>query len=237
MARAGYRVLFFTTEMSSSAITRRIDAVWCNLNYYRFTRGRLTPQELMRYENYLQEMEGNDKFNLIVEQVNMGVTEISSKIDQHKPDMVFVDGAYLLEDEAEGEDDWRAQVRIFRGLKRIARAKKIPVFASTQSKTEKANLSSIAFASHIKADADVILGLSQDEEMRHDKEVGVIPLKVREGEANSRILMNWKFSEPNGMDYSTIYAEGADGKRADFDTPDEDIESQRDVTTGVMVLE
>ena len=237
MAKAGYKVLFFTTEMSSDAIMKRVDAVWCNLNYTRFNRGQLRPEELSRYEEYLEEAEGNEDFNLVIEQVHMGVTEISAKIDQHNPDMVFVDGAYLLEDEAEGEDDWRAQVRIFRGLKKIARAKKVPVFASTQSKTEKANLSSIAFASHIKADADIILGLQQDEEMREDREIAVVPLKLREGEINSRIMMNWKFSEPNGMNYSTIYAEGADGRRLDNDikSPDEVVE--RDVNEAVMVID
>lgn len=237
MAKMGYKVLFFTTEMSSDAIMKRIDAVWCNLNYTRFNRGQLTPQELTRFEQYLENLEGDEESNLIVEQVNIGVSEISAKIDQHQPDMVFVDGAYLLEDEAEGEDDWRAQVRIFRGLKRIARAKKIPLFASTQSKSEKANLSSIAFASHIKADADIILGLQQDEEMRQDKEIAVVPLKLREGEINSRILMNWKFSEPDGMNYSTLYAEGADGRRADNDIHNEGEKTERNVNEAIMVVD
>lgn len=237
MAKMGYRVLFFTTEMSSNAIMKRIDAVWCNLNYTRFNQGKLTSQEYKRFETYLADLEGDEESNLIVEQINIGVSEISAKIDQHKPDMVFVDGAYLLEDESEGEDDWRAQVRIFRGLKRIARAKKVPVFASTQSKTEKANLSSIAFASHIRADADIILGLQQDEEMKQDKEIAVVPLKLREGEINSRILMNWKFSEPNGMDYSTLYAEGADGRRANTDIQSDGEQTERDVNEAIMVVE
>ena len=238
MAKLGYRVLFFTTEMSSDAITRRIDAVWCNLNYTRFTKGRLKPDELKRFEDYLDMLEGNEDFNLIVEQVNIGVSEISAKIDQHKPDMVFVDGAYLLEDESEGEDDWRAQVRIFRGLKRIARAKKVPIFASTQSKSEKANLSSIAFASHIRADADVIMGMQFDEEMKADREMALAFLKLREAETNSRILFNWKFSEPNGMDFSTIYAEGENGRRADADLEsDEEQEVERDVKEAVMVID
>ena len=238
MAKLGYKVLFFTTEMSSQAIARRIDAVWCNLNYTRFTKGRLNAQEYSRYEKYLQDIEGNTDFNLIIEQVHIGVSEISAKIDQHKPDMVFVDGAYLLEDETDGEDDWRSQVRIFRGLKRIARAKKVPIFASTQSKTEKANLSSIAFASHIRADADVIMGMQFDEEMRQDKEMALALLKLREGETNSRILFNWKFSEPDGMNYSTIYAEGSDGKRASNDMQSKDeVESSRDVNESIMVID
>lgn len=237
MAKMGYRVLFFTTEMSSNAIMKRIDAVWCNLNYTRFNRGQLNAQEFTRFEQYLADLEGDEETNLIVEQINVGVSEISAKIDQHQPDMVFVDGAYLLEDESEGEDDWRAQVRIFRGLKRIARAKKVPVFASTQSKSEKANLSSIAFASHIKADADIILGLQQDEEMRQDREIAVVPLKLREGEINSRILMNWKFSEPDGMNYSTLYAEGADGRRADADMTTEGERTERDVNEAIMVVD
>lgn len=234
MAKNGYKVLFFTTEMSSKAITRRIDAVWCKLNYTRFTKGKLMPDEFARFEKYLDEIEGDENSNLIVEQVNIGVSEISSKIDMHKPDMVFVDGAYLLEDETDGEDDWRAQVRIFRGLKRIARAKKVPIFASTQSKSEKANLSTIAFASHIRADADVILGLEQDEEMREDKEIAIKPLKTREAESNGRVLLNWDF---NKMDYSTIYMEDDEGRRSENDYKNKGEKVKRDVTESVMIID
>lgn len=237
MAKLGYKVLFFTTEMSSEAISDRIDAIYCNLNYTRFKRGKLTPQEYKTYEDYLKNIKDNEDFNIVIEQVYIGVNEISAKIDQHKPDMVFVDGAYLLTADS-SEEDWRALVSIFRGLKRVARLKKVPVFASTQSTSEVINLSNIAFAKHIRADADIMLGIEIDEEMRADREMALKLLKMREGENNSKILFNWKFSEPDGMDYSTIYAEKVDGSRyeSDMKNKGEKVVEKRDIDSPIMVI-
>lgn len=231
MAKQGYRVLLFTTEMSSKMMIRRIDAIWCKLNYTRFRDGRLTRDELKKYEKYLNTIEGDTDSNIIVEQATGGISQVGAKIDQHNPDIVFVDGAYLLEDEEKGEDDWKALVRIFRGLKRLARSKKVPVYASTQSNEQKASLGAISFAKHIRADCDVIMALEQDDEMKEDKEMGVKFLKIREGEIPGRVLMQWDFNE---MQYGTIYIEGDNGNRSNKDMKNEDEEEQDDNSTDVM---
>lgn len=208
MAQQGYRVLLFTTEMSTEMIIRRIDAIWCKLSYTRFKDGKLTPQELSRYEKYLDKMEGNVDENIIIEQVVGGVSNVGAKIDQHQPEMVMIDGAYLLtDDESDGDDDWRALVRVFRGLHRMCLTKNLPILASTQSNEQKASLGAISFAKHIRADCDVIMALEQDDEMKADKEIAIKFLKIREGEIPGRIMMEWDFNE---MKYDTIYMESND---------------------------
>lgn len=205
IAKSGYKVLFVTTEMSTDMIMRRIDAVWCKLPYNRFRDGSLYPEELERYKEYLEFVEGNEDFNLIVEQATGGVSHIGAKIEQYKPDIVFVDGGYLLEDEQKGDDDWKGLVRIWRGLHRLSLLKKTPIFVSTQSKERKVSLSTISFGKAISNDSDVVLALEQDEQMFNDREIKIKPLKIREGEMSGSIIMNWDFSVP---DWSTIYTEG-----------------------------
>ena len=203
-AKMGYRVLFMTTEMSTELIMRRIDAVWNKFSYTKFRDGRLSLEELKKYEKYLAEMEGNEDFNLIVEQATGGISQVAAKIDQHKPDVVYIDGAYLLEDEEKGEDDWRGLVRIWRGLHRLVLLKKVPIVASTQSKEKRITLSSISFAKAISNDSDVVLALEQDEQQFYDREIRLVSLKIREGELGGAIILNWDF---NRMDWSEIYSE------------------------------
>jgi replicative DNA helicase len=243
MSKQGYKVLLFTTEMATKMMIRRIDAVWAKLSYSRFRDGRLTSQELDRYKHYLTSIEGDTDSNLIVEQATGGVAQIGAKIDQHKPDMVFIDGAYLLEDDESEDDDWRALVRIFRGLHRLALQKDVPIFASTQSKDRKVALDTISFAKAISNDCDIVLALEQDDEMKQDREIKVKFLKIREGSIPGNIMMEWDF---DNMKYETIYIESHDGSRVDEkglikqDKDDRELEEEPNkdaLPQGVQVLE
>jgi len=206
-AKNGYRVLFFTTEMSTKMVFRRIDAVWNSLNYTRFRKGQLLPDEEKRYFQYLEEMENtpDDEVMLVVEQATGGVSQISAKIDQYNPDIVYIDGAYLLEDEEGEEDNWAGMVRIWRGLHRLCLAKNIPIVVTTQSKDEQgASLKSMSFAKAIANESDVVAVLEQDEQMKNDKEIMLKPLKIREGDNMRIVMMNWDFDE---MKFNSIYSE------------------------------
>ena len=206
-AKNGYKVLFFTTEMSTKMVFRRIDAVWNSLNYTRFRKGQLLPDEEKRYFQYLEEMENtpDDEVMLVVEQATGGVSQISAKIDQYNPDIVYIDGAYLLEDEEGEEDNWAGMTRIWRGLHRICLAKDKPIVVTTQSKDEQgASLKSMSFAKAIANECDVVAVLEQDEQMRNDKEIMLKPLKIREGDNMRIVMMNWDFDE---MKFNSIYSE------------------------------
>lgn len=224
-AKAGYKVLFFTSEMAADMVQRRIDAIWALISYTNFRDGKLTDDEFERFQKYLEYVEGNDEVNLIVEHAHDGVSQVSAKIDQHEPDIVYVDGAYLLSDDQaeEGEDGWKNLVHIWRALHRLCLVKKLPIIVSTQSKERKISLSAISFAKAIAADCDLIIGLDQDDQMKEDREIKISFHKMREGALPSGIVMNWDFDK---MDWSTIYAEGRDGFVEDQDEEDKDSRKQ-----------
>jgi replicative DNA helicase len=230
-AKQGYKVLFFTTEMSTKMIIRRIDALWCKLSYTRFRNGKLTPDELKKYEKYLKSVDGDEDSNLIVEQATGGVSQIGAKIDQHNPDIVYVDGAYLLQDDESNDDDWKAIVRVFRGLHRLALNKNIPIIASTQSNDRKVSLSTISFAKALSNDCDVVMAIEQDDEMKEDKEIKTKFLKIREGEGAGNIVQNWDFNE---MNYDPIYIEGENGNPVGAGNKDSDVEPVK--LKGIQVL-
>lgn len=201
LAKAGFRVLLVTTEMTPKAMMRRIDSIWNKFSYSLFKQGKLSPREKKKYAKYLERMEGSEYF-LEVEQATGGVVSVSALVDKHAPEVLIIDGAYMLEDDKSEDDDWRATVRVWRGLHELAILKNIPVVASTASSSEKASLKSINFARLIANYSDVVIGLEADEQMRRDKELAIVPLKVREGELTGKIVMNLNMNKP---DWSTIY--------------------------------
>lgn len=206
-AKNGYKVLFFTTEMSKEMVMRRIDAVWNGFNYSLFKKGQLQPKDQKRYFDYLDEMAKtpDDKVMLVVEQATGGISQISAKIDQYQPDIVYVDGAYLLEDEEGDEDNWMGIVRIWRGLHRLCLLKKIPIVTTTQSKDESgATIKSLSFAKALSNECDVLGVLEQDEQQRNDREASIRFLKLREGDTLATVHMNWDFDK---MKYNSIYKE------------------------------
>lgn len=234
MAKAGYRVFFGTIEMSDEMVMRRIDAVWNLFSYSRFRRGQLHPKELKKYENYLEEMEGNEEYFLVVETLTGGVTEVAAKIEQHKPDIILLDGAYLLQDDSSDDDDWKALVRVFRGLHRLCLTKKKPMIVTTQSKERVVNLGTISFAKAIAADCDVIGAIEQDDEQKNDKEIKMKWLKLREGEIPGNLHMNWDFDK---MDWSPIYIENNGQTRDITSEVDDDSDDNESVPSGVQYLE
>lgn len=205
----GVRVLIGTTEMSVDMMIQRVDAVWNGLGYTRFLNGTLNPAEEQRFLDYVDRVEDDEFSTLIVEQLTGGVSQLAAKIEQHQPDIVFVDGAYLLEDDFSNgkEDDWKSTVRIFRDLHKLALAKKIPVKATTQSKERKISLDTLSFARALANECDVVTAIEQDDQMAKDKESLYKFLKIREGASSGSILRNWDFHE---MDYGVIYTEGGD---------------------------
>lgn len=209
----GYRVLFLTTEMAEEQIEDRLEAMLipmmmgCDFNYGKFKSGTLSPQEEQTYFDFLDMKSSLEP--LIVETAT-GVSNVSAKIEQYQPDIVFIDGAYLMEDDQGAKEDWLRVAHITRDLKALAKLKKLPICINTQadsttSKKTGPELENIGFSKAIGHDSDVVLGLLRDEEMIEDREMKVKVLKQREGTLGN-VLLNWDFTT---MDFSSIYSESA----------------------------
>lgn len=131
-----YRVLQLTTEMSEEMFRDRYEAVLVGMllgdfNYERFRSGRLTKEEEEKYytllDKYLPRME-----SLIIDMAT-GVSAVSAKIDEFKPDLVLIDSAYLMEDDRGAKEDWLRVAHITRDLHTLAKLKNIPIFINSQA--------------------------------------------------------------------------------------------------------
>ncbi len=192
----GFVPMFQSFEMNNREQQQRHDAMRANVSYSRLRRGKLNDEELARYVDILNDMETKQSFTLVDAVNGLTVSSLSAKIDQIQPDIVFVDGMYLMVDEVTGERNTpQAITAITRSLKRLAQVIDKPIVITTQTllwkmKGRKVSADSIGYSSSFFQDSDVILGLEPVEE---DDTIRL--LKVVESRncppAEANITWNW----------------------------------------------
>lgn len=176
----------------------RYDAMRARVSHSRLINGLLTPEEEGRYKAKLASIEKmREKFWLVDSAAGMTVTGISSKIQVLHPDVVFIDGTYLMIDEQTGEANTpQAITNITRSLKRMAQRFKVPIVISTQAlkwkmKKGQVTADSIGYSSSFHQDADVIFGLQREDEAVDDTRVLKILDSRNSGRGEVSLMWDW----------------------------------------------
>jgi replicative DNA helicase len=104
-----------------------------HISHGRLRRGKLLPAEESRYIDELNKMESEESFHLVDAVNGITVSALAAKIAQTSPDIVFVDGVYLMLDEVSGEMNTpQAITNVTRALKRLAQKINKPIIITTQ---------------------------------------------------------------------------------------------------------
>lgn len=192
----GYVPMFQSFEMNNREQQQRHDAMRSHVSYNRMRRGKLTSQEEDRYIDMLNEMESKKPFKLVDAVNGLTVSSLAAKIEQTNPDIVFVDGMYLMVDEVTGERNTpQAITAITRSLKRLSQTIDKPVVITTQTllwkmKGRKVSADSIGYSSSFFQDSDVILGLEPVEE---DDEIRLLKVVESRNCAPTETNITWKW--------------------------------------------
>jgi replicative DNA helicase len=166
----GMTPMFQSFEMNNHEQSQRHDAIRAHLSATRFRNGKLQRLEEDRYKELLTSMKTEHPFHLVDAMGGLTIDALVAKIEQLNPDIVFVDGVYLMLDQITGEaNSPQALTNITRGLKRVAQKMDIPIVITTQTllwkmKGGKVSADSIGYSSSFFQDSDVILGLEPIEE-------------------------------------------------------------------------
>ena len=132
-----YRVLQCVTEMSEDIMRDRYEAMLFSMcygepfNYNAFKSGALDLKTEKLYFEFLE----NDlpNFEPLYITTATGVMGLSADIDKYNPDVIFIDSAYLMEDDQGAKDDWLRVAHITRDLKKLAKRCKKPILINTQA--------------------------------------------------------------------------------------------------------
>jgi replicative DNA helicase len=184
--KAGARTLFASFEMTNDEQRTRHHALRSGISLTRLQRGRHTSEERRLLVRMTHEVDGMQPFMLVHDPgATSTVSSIAAKIRQHKPDIVFIDGSYLMDSEVPNvqPNSPQALTSITRALKRLAQRDEVAIVQTTQALGWKArggklSLDSIGYSSSYAQDSDVIFGV---EEIRENGEVS-------DKEATLRIL-------------------------------------------------
>jgi len=162
------RILIYTKEMTPENIFWRAGACLAEVRYDALNNATLTwEEEQMLYivERMLYLSQASQTVVCLsgadASEGGDTVPWLRSKIEQYRPEIVFIDGLYLMSD-ARGATKDHARVRnISRAVRQMNLETRIPVFATLQAnraaaQNKEANLDEIAFSDAIGQDATLI---------------------------------------------------------------------------------
>lgn len=210
--RHGLRPLFISFEMSVAEQESRFDALNAKIPFDRILNGQLSDSEMDRIEKAMKLRKNMQPFYMSEDAHSLTtVGAISGKIQEYRPDAVFIDGMYLMEDEnGEPKGSPQALTNITRSTKRLAQQYDIPIVGTTQvlasklanKRTRAITADSIGYTSSFAQDADLILGVERNPDMDDQAIIRVVEARSA---AHAQIHVKWDWKT---MEFEEVYEPG-----------------------------
>jgi len=207
------RPLFVGFEMSNVEQTDRTLSLISGVSLTKIMTGKITTKELRRITEAHRAMLGMRGFFFSSDITSgMTVSGIQAKIQELDPDVVIIDGAYMMQSEDARFEPGSAQAitSVSRGLKRLAQSTKLPIVVTTQASQTRSkgglHMGSAMYSQSWAQDADILLGVErvvapvgsgQDEE-NEVTTAGPVQVKFRVIESRSgprkNVVLEWDWS-------------------------------------------
>ena len=192
---SGYSPLLIGFEMSNEEQEARLDAIAAQISHHRLLDGSLTAEDMKRLQRSVHEIANLKQF--ILSNDTMSTTTLSgiaAKVERYKPDVLIVDGVYMMQDEnGEAPGSSQALTNITRGFKRMAQNYNIPIIITTQvlewkmDKKRGVTTNSIGYSSSFAQDSDVVIAVERTDEDTVNK----IKIIAARNAGNTEVLVKW----------------------------------------------
>lgn len=206
----GKKVLFATTEVAQVSVGLRFVALHNKLSYRETRHGKLSVFHEEKMVQSYEDLKLLDGFWVIGGDFDFRPETLDAAIEEKQPDLVILDGAYLLK--MDGHNRTEQAAAAFNELKRIAKRRNVAMVCTTQFNREvkqnamaSVKIESIGLTDVAGWNADQAFALVQSEDMRADKRVMIKPLKLREGTCDS-VEVRWDL---DSMDFREIPQDGS----------------------------
>lgn len=185
----GKKALMISMEMPNMQIGRRSIAMGAAVSSNNFRLGRMSRFAVDQVRGFLRSWGDNrdNRLILVEGRVQYSVRDVKAKIMEHRPDVVFIDGAYMLRTGRETHARWEMNMEVMETLKQIAMEENIGIVATFQfdQKQKMKGVSTIMGGQAIGQLASVVIGIENEENSSHYDAVTYKELtlyKGREGE-------------------------------------------------------
>ncbi len=194
----GYLPLFVSAEMGKVPIASRYCALELGYSYDDIWNGRLSDLAEPTFFSKLESLQKDGGIDITGDGFDSTIDGVEEAIATSRPDIVFLDGMYLIT--SGGKDRHSMVSNTADQLKRISLQYNVPIIASHQFNREvdmndpsTIRLENIGISDVLAWNSDIVLALIQTEEMRSEREMGIRPLKIRDGHVKDDILIRWDF--------------------------------------------
>jgi KaiC/GvpD/RAD55 family RecA-like ATPase len=225
--KANSRILFYSYEMKTIDMIAMAACFLVGVDYSLFCKGALNPKDeelLFKRIEALAEEERNSTKNgkraraiLAASSSGLekpGIAALRAKIREFDPDIVIVDGVYMMGDGNKKADpaDWKYVTAISRRLKALAKETRIPVIGIMQ---QQRSGDDVAYSGAFEQDCDLLLKLERHfDKAINEYELHVITKAIRKGDKKNFIIhakqgLNFSFKGNLPDDYN-----GTEGKKA-----------------------
>jgi replicative DNA helicase len=204
-------VLFVSMEMMVPIIANRLTAMHSHLNLSHLNKATLSSKSFNKMRDDLVALQSHESpLYLMDGNLTATVEDIWSTANQLKPDIILIDGGYLLGHPNNKLDRFSRVAENTRLLKHtIATGLNIPVVCSWQfnrkaakKKTEETGLEDIGFSDEIGQLSSIVLGLFEQESVETMTRRRIDIMKGRGGETGNYDI-KWDFYKSDFGEYVT----------------------------------
>jgi len=180
--RSGHKTLLVSTEMPTSSIALRMDvllghSLGYNLSHSALRNGKEIDEG--EYKRFLEEV--NYKNLLVCDHISgedsISLPSITNLVRKYSPDVLIIDGVYLISTSDKNKAAWEQSHSLFYGLKTMALSTNTTVIASTQATRDAANMynqptaGQVAFGDALIRASDVAISMCMVEDEPQLREI------------------------------------------------------------------
>lgn len=165
---AGHRILLASNENRPVDVIGKIDSFIGGWNPLKKRTYDWTDDDLERIRTVSHIAATLDGELIIPSKPVANVSVLESLIYQYSPDIVVVDGVYLMGGGGRGEAMWERVTGISRELKQLAMTAQLPIIgvhqASRAAIGKRVDVENASYSDAIGQDADLVLGMNQEDD-------------------------------------------------------------------------
>jgi replicative DNA helicase len=228
--RQGHVPLFLGFEMSNSEQQDRLLSLLSGISLTRIMNGEYTEIERKAIVRAVKLRESMRPFILSSDITSATtVAGVQAKIQEYNPDVVFIDGAYLMD--ADNPDLMRgspqALTETTRSLKRLGQRQRIAIVITTQALLARSGkgltMASPGYSSSFAQDSDVLLGTERDGDQDDSKAEVRVKFHVIASRSGPRreTFLEWDWSKGSVIEIDPAQFTKSALRKAEYDD-DED---------------